>query len=136
MDSYLRDSKILKALIELKVINVNVKNSNNETPLMFTCKKLLYKNVKILFENDNLDFHCKNNKNEDALQIVQKINPNESDILDNSFDSFTKEQYLSTLISIINEKRVLNPMEYDEDSDNIDGYYKYIERKPALFIKS
>ena len=116
-----KNSKILKSFLELNVFDVNVKNSNDETPLMVACYHLLDKNIQILFTKDDLDFHCRNNENEDALQIVQKVgNKNEFDIFDKSNDSLTKEQYLSNLISVITQKKLQYGNAYDDDDNNDD----------------
>ena len=116
-----KSSKILKAFLELNVFDVNVKNSKNKTPLMIACKNLLEKNVKLLFTNDDLDFRCKNDKNEDALQIAQNVGKqDESDILDEPSDSLTKEQYLNALIAVINKKKFCQGSICDYD--DIDVY--------------
>ena len=92
------------------------------TPLIIACRCLLDRNVKILFTRDDLDFHCKNNQNEDVLQIVNQIGGKSEYIPDNqgnSNDSLTKEQYLNKLIDAINEiKYGRHHMSFSEQYDN------------------
>lgn len=85
---------ILGMLLGLNVFDINARYSRNDTPLMLACKYDLDENIKLLFQNDKLDFRCKNDNNKDALQIVQGF-------YDEDNENLSKEQYLDELISII-----------------------------------
>lgn len=85
---------ILGMLLDLNIFDINARNSKNDTPLMLACKYYIDENIKLLFQNDKLDFRCKNDNNKDALQIVQGF-------YDEDNENLSKEQYLDELISII-----------------------------------
>lgn len=111
-DSYIhlaakQEYDLFKLILESNILDINSRNSQNETPLMIACKYLDIDNIMLLFENDNIDFLCKNDNDEDALEIAQKslyITTNE---FDNDHDSvnnnnvLSKEQYLDKILEII-----------------------------------
>lgn len=52
-----------------KLCDINITNSQGETPLMCACRCRNSDIIKLLFNFDNLDFLHRNNNGEDALQI-------------------------------------------------------------------
>ena len=97
---------IFKLILDYSCIDINAKNSRNETPLMIACQYLKRKNVELLFKKENLDFHCRNAFNRDALDCVN------NSIIDGNGenekalnDALTKEQYFGKLMNKIAIKK-------------------------------
>ena len=86
-------NEILSNLLNNKVIDVNVTDSNGETPLMSACRAHSIKNIRTLFKDDDLDYLYCNNEGDDALKICQKLTKREVK------PGSTKTSYQDALIS-------------------------------------
>ena len=93
-----RNDKIFTNLIQNKNVDINIVDSNGETPLMEACRVKNIEYINRLFTM-NLDYqHC-NNDGEDALKILQKITNTNNTIVDK-----TKESYCKCLCSMLTLK--------------------------------
>lgn len=66
----IKDSSIFNEILRKGIIDVNSEDENGETPLMIACRYKKVENVKLLFDENNLDYLQYNKKGESALKIV------------------------------------------------------------------
>lgn len=93
------ENEILSNLLNNKVIDVNVTDSNGKTPLMSACRAHSIKNIRTLFKDDDLDYLYCNNEGDDALKICQKLTKREVKL------GSTKTSYQDALISTFRSGR-------------------------------
>ncbi|KAK8836079.1 hypothetical protein M9Y10_040035 [Tritrichomonas musculus] len=74
-----KSSSILNEFIEKDVIDINSTDDLGETPLMYASRFRRKKNVKRLFEVENLDFLHANNEGKDALQITVEFSGDQNE---------------------------------------------------------
>lgn len=108
--------KAIQLIIAGNLCDINVTNDFGETPLMLACENKV-DCVKYLFiAYENLDFHHKNNKGEDAIKIVQNIiksknidadkksqDVKEQAPVDDNSENISRDDYLKLLITLIDE---------------------------------
>ena len=63
-------NQIFKKIIGFNQIDINTPDSRGETPLMTAVRNKNYDAIRFLFENNNLDYLHRNNKNKDAFDIA------------------------------------------------------------------
>ncbi|KAK8841740.1 hypothetical protein M9Y10_026687 [Tritrichomonas musculus] len=97
-------SEILSLFLNKKLIDVNIKDSQDVTPLMEACMHKNIRNIELLFKMDDLDYLHRNKNGEDALKIIAEIF--DAEIPDQAINS--KEEYKMRLISIIKGDYVSN----------------------------
>ncbi|KAK8835902.1 Death-associated protein kinase 1 [Tritrichomonas musculus] len=110
-----KEGRIFIDLMELNIIDVNVTDVKGDTPLLIATRSMNINIIQSLFLVDNLDYtHC-NKNGEDAIKIAlecaknirrrnRRISRNAVVPVQITGPIKTKGDYLSLLISILNEK--------------------------------
>lgn len=85
------------------MIDINATDELGETPLMEACKYNKIRNIRLLFQSNDLDYLYCNNSGDDAIKVAQKcFNCFNYKRIKGNDQNETKDNYLTKLLSTIN----------------------------------
>lgn len=87
------DSRFLKIFLDKNLIDINVTNEVDETPLINACQKRHLPNIDLLFEKENLDFLHSDKNGKDALNYITVLPPEEDKIARENKENYHKKIY-------------------------------------------
>ena len=94
-------SSILNQFLIRNVIDVNVKNSLSETPLIIACKNRKKDCIRMLFQEDDLDYLHKNNEGKNALDIIECVSLRMGNQSSDDIDQNDRNEFLNRLLSYV-----------------------------------